>query len=998
MLTFLVAICGIAAVVAILHISGREPGDDNAPDGYVSDDGDMRLAKSPVEKTTSVETHKSPPKLTAEEGLEWKRAVSKPEGSDHWHYYPTLPEGADSGTTVTVSASSEGFIGWEVDKSYGDIELFDKSSDGDTENVSFIMPDEGIAIRALYEEIPVDNGTIGSMSTTSVSVSPLSDEAVQVMPRGLHNIPYGAEPSLVTINIAAVPILPLDWAWVWRVEAARRLPAGLRLVGDRVIHDENNVGESATGSPRVVGTPTQIGSSDVPSQIRLTRVFTGTGEVPPFPDANIPETVFLYLDFEIVAPPVISTNTKLPAGMVGIMYGAESSVQIAVDENTVPPNTTWRWTVTGLPNNNLNLDGSGNIARIHGTPTTTTPSAQPLRFTAYFEPTNNTASGVIQKDFEISIFNPPDIEVTGLTEGMVDVLYNADVTAEGTILEVTGVDAIWRWSITPINTLQPYDLIIENADEDDENEHETKISGTPRIARDEPLIFNIRYTPDQNLISGFVEKKDLRIEKIWAFPTFTTDTKLKDGMLNRPNPLTPIEIPHPLVPGGTHSLEEPEDPDYLDNIAITGIPNGTTWIWSIEPQIVGGTGRDNIPNGLGLPQPPATLQHSNVDGTNPIARTTISGEHPATNITALFNANGFIPDPTPNPPYPTPQVGTFTFKVVLTAAPNPPNSIPNIHGRGTNLTRIEKDFEIHIYERRYLYAENEGTTGRLDWAWVRRAGGLTGQGKIRNPVDNYREEFIRAVMPKTWGMIDAARPGTFFMRWQTDGNDVRIRDNYWEASIGTATHVFSAVEMPDRNVTIRGVQVNRPTITPSLPDGWVGIDYAGRFDFNRNQFGSGPPGSSWEWAILDEGLTGLPDCLLDSFDNFTATFGNPPKEEGTFTFILRLILPGSMYLHFPPLPNHAGTDTSGHYTITIHDRPPILVGDVNGDGHVDLRDLILLIRHFADPSSFPIHEEESSMRGSGSPTTTDITILAQYFANVEPTPPLTVPIGTFRPR
>jgi len=148
MLTLLVSLCIAVAVGILVHLYNSDNG--NARRGVNGDDSEM------LESSNGTPLNKGP----VEDGWLLQGALARPEGSELWHYYPTIPEDAEPGTTIVLSASALGFVDWETDPEFADVEFFDYINEEDFVYVSFVLPDAQVMIRALYEDMYISNANL----------------------------------------------------------------------------------------------------------------------------------------------------------------------------------------------------------------------------------------------------------------------------------------------------------------------------------------------------------------------------------------------------------------------------------------------------------------------------------------------------------------------------------------------------------------------------------------------------------------------------------------------------------------------------------------------------------------------------------------------------------------------------------------------------------------------------------------------------------------------
>ena len=138
LLAFLLVLCIGMAVVFTVYFSGVES-DKNA---------EIASREEQAEPEPVVFS-----RIYEDEYIRWQRELVRPEDSYFWHYYPTIPTYLEPGETVVLDAYAFGFIRWETDEDSADVEFFDMLHDEDKVYVSFIMPEEPVVVRALYDDI-----------------------------------------------------------------------------------------------------------------------------------------------------------------------------------------------------------------------------------------------------------------------------------------------------------------------------------------------------------------------------------------------------------------------------------------------------------------------------------------------------------------------------------------------------------------------------------------------------------------------------------------------------------------------------------------------------------------------------------------------------------------------------------------------------------------------------------------------------------------------------
>ena len=479
LLAVLLALSVATAVVFVLH-ANRGGGNNDAQIGDYSSDGDA--AKEPESAAIG---------YIEEDDRQWQRAIVKPDGSEYWHYYPLIPTDAEPGSAVVLSATSKGFVSWEVDSDYAFVELADHSADADFVYVSFIMPDEEVVIRALYEEMPINNDS-SSLSRYDlheygeVPVMPLN---ILTLPDGMVGAQYGW-----TLAEGGVPA-----GTTWEIDSALPLPTGFSF--------NPTIARVSSTNPPAPGTF---------SFAAIITTTTDAGE-----DKEVREYSFTIWD----SPEI--TTTSLPDGMVGVPYSAD-----IVASGDALNTSTWTWSATGSFPGGLSFSsvvGDITNAGVRGTPSS--PGAT-YNFTVTLTPAN-TQFATITQSFTIGrIWTPPEITtLPELLDGMARQMYSRDLAATGDALTAS----TWTWSSADLPSGLGITTVASNTG---------RISGEPAAAG-KALEFTVRLTANPNTLIGFVEKV-FTIENIWARPVITTKpADFPDGMVGPLNPLSePEEEPY----------------------------------------------------------------------------------------------------------------------------------------------------------------------------------------------------------------------------------------------------------------------------------------------------------------------------------------------------------------------------------------------------------------------------------------------------------------------
>jgi len=316
---------------------------------------------------------------------------------------------------------------------------------------------------------------------------------------------------------------------------------------------------------------------------------------------------------------------------------------------------------------------------------------------------------------------------------------------------------------------------------------------------------------------------------------------------------------------------------------------------------------------------------------------------------------------------------------------------PNIDG-----AREDKEHNIIIWRRAYLSVILE----------PRRANS-TGGNVSRDPEGEGYRVFARAVIPGEEGQIRGNLSSTGFVRWEVTKPESLIGPSFidwgigdnWALSAPGGLEAWSwmKIEMPKPmtagvldptaapiNVEITGWDAQRPAVSAILPNGTIGIDYRDIFIItNRTAqptvIGADPARRGLYWETILRGDNAFPPGLyLDPQGGFIA--GIPEEPSGaTYDFHVGLTLPGTMRL------------TYGQYSIFI-DQFRALLGDVDGNGTVNLADLLMLRRFLYGTNEEKAEAEAhmllmNSMRNANiitedgeRPDPRDLSELARWFA------------------
>jgi len=889
LLAVLVVICIAAVVVIFLQLNKNSNPGETLLDTNGSGSG-VRVDSDNIRPTVH-ENHQL-----------GQRAAVKPDDSEYWHFYPMFPADVMPGDTVVLSACADGFVDWEVDSNYADVKLIDQSSDSDNVYVSFVMPDEEVAIRALYEDIPYGNFESFVSSNKDVEHGEFTTLDAANVFTGTVGVSFSEFVELPVDIFIDYPLL------TWSIDPIfDDLPPGLSLtrVGDNL---------------RIAGTPTV---SDF-YEVYILLEDAGT-------TIDIIECRFTIYD----APPDPDIEPHdIPDALQGVFYQVELFA-IDLPELLNPTINPWVWVdSTVLNSHGLSINVDDGRAFIRGTPTV----AGVVTFSAILRTDEPGAMyDDVVRTYTITIWEPPIITESGLTDGMVGVPYNAAFATTG------GTGALgatnWTWSIDG-NSLLAYGLDIDPLT--------GALSGTPLSAALPGHDFTVRYTPDQSDIYGSVTKLDMYGDEdpftvtLWPRPVITTGSRLSDGMAGPPNP----------------ALEPPED-DYSTMIEAERFPDGTEWVWTVS---------------AGLPaflDPDPVWSTANVPDSNDKIKVELSG---------------YVPPASEN---------NYTFTVYLAPAASVSN--PNINNPAA---QEQETFDLRIWPRTYLYV-NTANKSYVSRVGEKNAADIGIEWTTWPPVDTpatmlYRDR--RAVMPGTKGVISIDTFGVGFVRWEVEtghptSNSVVIGGGRHGApDIGNWGHrgqnSYVEILMPavinaalpftaNRDVYIQGFSQPELKVEASLSVGTVGDSTYSSTIYVNGDLGSGP--ITLNWDIVNGPLP--TNLMILASNNFTTSLIVMPGRQigepsGLFPITIGVNLPGTMRI-------------DGDFTILINPTPGILIGDVTGKDGVNLADLIMLSMYIAEEPGVVLNNPQAAFivpPFGAKPTHLDLGALARYFANPEENP------------
>jgi len=976
MLTFLAAICLAMAVAVFLHFGSTGGRNDADIDQYQNDRIEITVPDViNIDNGNTVTDYR-------EDYRFWQRASTKQEGTGYWQYYPIIPYDILPGETVVLNVSAINFKGWEVDVNRSQVELFNETSDDENVYISFIMPDERVSIAALYEnEIPninYENQREAVMSMKSLheyGAAPVatSDGGLRPEQNATIILPAAVVGVAYPIRLSDPIGVPDGWLLDWRFEIPDTLPW---LTFDQTP-------QAIGGGGLFDGMPQPGDETLEPIQFRV-RIYQYREGQNPATEAVLWDAFWFAIRVWGPDTPPSIARTTFPDGMVGVPY------QIPIEIAFSPEGATWDWTIVDdrpLPDGlDLYFDKYGDSSRavIIGEPEDTAANLNTtgFNFTISIEPTNRDQfpllTAILTVNYNIRIWQQPEIVpavplpidggpiLPNLFDGIANiegVIKDYNVTFNSSTPNVppgsdsTTVPTIeWTWRVSSGSLPDGLRLPVLPGTLPATGSS-TTIGGFPTTVGNST--FTIRFTANPNVLIGWVEKT--YTIKITQPPWFDTDSRLFDGMEDRPS-------------GSTNEPEE--EPDwYNEPIGIAGLPVGTKWTWRVSAgtQPSGLTFIPSLPSTGIIPEPATgtqTYQHN-------------------------FDLSG-VPGPTAR--------GEYKFTLELECV-DPVN--PNIRG-----AKIDKEFEVKIWPRTYLHISMLGTGNR---GYVRRD---DGKDPDWNDLNKWTEddarlyEGRRAVMPGTRGIISTNSSGGN-VRWEishtynaagantstpptysvgsrrladTGGiggpdsiiNGVRSGYGIYPPPPEAGQHGYVVINMPptettgvyDGNVYLRAEQIGtgRPVITSSpLRQGTVGGPYQASITISRDDMGSGPNYMKWEiipgYGILPPGLK------IDEDAGARTEIEGIPLLANSFNFRVGITLPGTMRIE-------------RDYNIIITDWDGL--GDVNNDGVVDLRDLVLLVRYQDDKSlNINLRNSRLSTNGEGDhvPAMPDIRLLARYLSS-----------------
>jgi len=959
MLTLLIMLCAAVTIAVFIHLKNN--------DGTES----PRVAERTRRATASEELDDVDDVISSNAFYSnWQRSLSKPDGSDYWHFYPIIPD-AQPGDTVVLNVSVENFKGWEADPDFVNVDLFDETFDEENAYISFIMPDKEVSIAALYTEIPYINykQAYDSVSNYSLYEQGEAGDAFIRMPDATENIFYDMDLGTLlpagTIEHLTDIVGGVNWDLRTDGPGDRTLPSGL-------FFERIDRAPPLLSTARIRGTPA-IGTEQ-PTTVYTIRITYATSREPwTDPDTEIEYPGWTagdqvdILSFGLAIWPEAGAPDfypeEMPAAMVNVNY------EYTFTATNLPRNTTWVWNVVGgLPSGMFMRDEMPR-AVIYGKPTAST--SVPFTITLNLS-TPNPDYRDVQKEIEITIWPQPVITPYYAVPGDMTPILPLDVTAPAILydgiqnyrgvikdyivrFEAAGVavDAPsinWEWSV--INGSLPAGVTLPSGSLASAH---LNVSGRPTEAKE--YSFTVKYTADQSVVQGMVER-DITIT-ILPPPFFITGyDELREGMDWRPR----YEDEEP-------EIKETDYDFYYDTISVGGfnvyeasVPEVKWNNWSYNGDFPWGPGTE--------------MEFEPVDETFAV----ISGKPQTSN--PIISKD-------------------YEFNLAITAKSDNPNIDNAI---------LSAPYQMRIWARRYLYihfvnathpdryvrrftprldADGKEIYGEgmpADVNWASSAWGNS------DDAANYRGR--RAIMPNERGEIRVPLGNSGFVRWEVRGgpyadpavptpnanNLVKIGGSDRYTANPGSSFAYLNIDMPDGDVYIQAFPTDQPVWTSRFNNGVVNDEASSGFvSFRSDDAGGGADAIRWErlGGMIPPGM----DFMWGS-NTMLPLLSLPggPTLDGTYTFTLGIHLPGSMRL-------------DNTFTMIIEPVPGFIPGDVNGDGQRNLFDLVLLARFVGGKeTSLPNPEAGIFVRGTNKtvPNMSDLTILATYFARPdadEPRPP-----------
>ena len=965
MLVVLVTICAVTAVVVISYLGGGSDTDGAQPRDRMSrnnassdlSDNIFNIPRGYIQSDLN------------EEFRYWQRLTTKSEETGLWKYYPVLPYDVLPGEIAVLSVSVVGFKGWEVDLDYAWVELFDEVIEGENAYVSFIMPEKEASILALYDEYPYIN------YENQIALYMMSDSF-----REQGEVPGTGSSSSLTpeigsdTNLFAVQGLFIDFRFM--------IPES--LPDDRIYKGEVEWIPPPDGLGRAPGMDWRPSDSFDTPDFGVLRGTPSIEEEYPFDfiilqsmDGGTTWTERLVLRYNLIVlgpnPRPMILTPFLPDAMIGTPYRATINT-LYFDTQGFSLNPIWMEEDVNLILKNAGLEMRSTApftsAVIFGTPTdelgSLTGGNIPAGGSTYDFDVRIRITGFadLLKNFEITVWPQPSITPPRWADGMENQLYNPTFPAPATsdVFVVTDANDLlnefpdmWGWERSGDDL--PDGLFFGLVDPDDLTR--VAIFGTPNESTAGVYRITLIFKSiNRNLIQGDIDPVTFEI-RIWPRPEIKDwnvhGGKLPDGMVGpgsntSTNPYDKPPDPFMASPTVTWSVAQPEpDEVYAPIMGTIKTFNGAV----IEASIPDGLG---ITVTAGVPQ----IIWSSWTGTKP-AQTSVplptrvipdSELFYSSNIGQTLSITGKTTD----------ETKADDYKLNIGFSITHPN--PNING-----ARTDETFDLRIWRRAYLSVimQQSGT----QWTM---AGNVSRSGTME-----YRE-YARAVIPGQWGTIQSIQTGSNFIRWEVlEPNPIprevlspgasltnwpAIGGN-WELTPPGATAMgWVNIRMPipasptadPINVIINGWHSTAPTVIGSWDSGEKDKIFTGSFiitNFSPAILGGGPLVTE-EWGRSNINSDTFP-AGVNIIPN-SGTLWGPPTETvagefpKTFNFHVDLTLKGSMRLTYGYDPTGRGmglvrNDGTPSVPFSLYVdifRPDY--GDFDGDGRLDLADLVLLTR------------------------------------------------------
>ena len=848
-----------------------------------------------------------------------RNAMTKPKGSDIWLYYPDLPENAKPGDIVTINAPAYGFLGWETDSMFAEVDLSNQIIDEEKAYVTFVVPEEDIAVMAIFDSINFydDRMTLGYSrfdgAFDSIIAASLTVPTIPTMPIGVVGDEYEHP-----------VIIPSIWSFV---DDPAAIPAGWNFDFDTGIisNDDPQVATTITINLKIEAMDTDPDTGD-PVRVEM-----------PFP-----------ISITIIRRPTFP-QTEIPDGMIGVEY----SFQFLI---TDPYPGVLEWGIDEIEGSlPINLVLNKETGILSGIPAQTVIPGE-YNFTVVLTTLDATINSTVSNEFTIYIWAHPEILDKEFLDGMRGQPYVFHAVNDITLARAPAFnDPKWEW----VGDNMPPGLSIAQIDANTARLISSTpgpiTQGIPSAAYDDEFTITLRpVIPNPNVATI---SKTFYI-KIWERPEFLTDMNgLADGMdsLRR------------------YEDDEPEeDEDYMAMIEVW-YPEDMPfeWEWDVDGA---------LPPGLELLEEIGDFTDKRL-------------------IRGLPLDQAAVPGPLSSKQY--------SFNIEIEAV----STNINING-----AVVSQPYNLMIWARRYLYIDISQTTahvirdGEDDKAGWKDP--LKPNWDLSDEAKLYQSR--RAVRPGTQGVIRSLLGVSGFIRWEVRGpndqadiskhdplnpsiypnSNSRVQiggpDYYWNEGI----HGYVLIEMPsfttterpitilpanlaDGDVYIRGVHTRMPVINSNWSPGVVDDPFGGVITIGGVDVGEGTGLLRWNVlrgdAINIQGTNNspVPGLQLNAVGGeMTGIIGIPTRasQNDEFNFTVGINLPGTMRLE-------------RDFHITIDPIPSVRLGDINGDGLVNLEDLILLARYVAGERDFARFDEDAAdLNGNGGVDGGDLRILSAFFA------------------